>query len=138
MPFTHLWPAGSILAKLASPFGPAMAARLVNWARHTRLVGPIVRWLAPVDEGTHPGQRDVESEVGPNADVVDRMRDAMRDAVQEGLAAAGVDPGLTAELQRRTDLLQQLVDGLGRTLDEVRGLRADTYTVPSTITRQSR
>ena len=138
MTSTHLWPAGSILATLAFPFVPAMAARLVNWARHQQLVGPIVRWIFPVDVGTHPNQRDVEPQVSLNADSIDRMRDALRDAVQEGSRAAGIGPELTEELQRQNALLQQLVDGVERTLEEVRDLRADTYTVTSTITRQVR
>jgi hypothetical protein len=91
-----------------------------------------------VDEGTRPNQRDVEPQVSLNADFIDRMRDALRDAVQEGSRAAGIGPELTAELQRQNTLLQQLVDGVERTLEEVRDLRADTYTVTSTITRQVR
>jgi hypothetical protein len=138
MTSTHLLPAGSILATLASPFVPVMCARLVNWARNKQLVGPIVCWLFPVDVGTHPNQRDVEPQVSLNADFIGRMRDALRDAVQEGSRAAGVDPEPIAELQRQNTLLQQLVDGVERTLEEVRDLRADTYTVTSTITRQVR
>jgi hypothetical protein len=138
MTSTHLWPAGSILATLASPFGPAMGTRLVNWARHIRLVGPIVRWIFPVDEGSHPDQRDMEPQVSLNADSINRMRDALRDAVQGGLMPDGIDPELTAELRRQNDLLQQLVDGVRRTLEDVNDLRADTYTVTSTITRQVR
>jgi hypothetical protein len=138
MTSTHLWPAGSILATLALPLVPAMGARLVNWARHARLVGPIVHWLFPVDQGAHPSQRDVEPKVSLDADSVDRMRDALRDAVQEGLRAAGIDSQLTEGLDRQNALLQQLVDGVERTLEEARDLRADTYTVTSTIARQVR
>ncbi|KAI9875974.1 MAG: hypothetical protein M1823_007366, partial [Watsoniomyces obsoletus] len=105
-----------------------MGGRLVNWARQRRLVGPIFSWLFPVNEGTHPNQRDVEPQVSLNADSIDRTRDALRNAVQEGLRAAGTDLRLTAELQRQNELLQQLVDGVERMLEEVRDLRADTYT----------
>ena len=126
MTSTDLWPAGSILATLASPFGPAMGARLVNWARHKRLVGPIVCWLFPVDVGTHPNQRDVEPQVSLNADSIVRMRDALRGAVEEGLRADGMVPQLIAEVRRQNALLQQLVDGVERTLEEVRALRAKT------------
>ncbi len=134
MTSTNLWPAGSILATLASPFGPAMGARLVNWARHRRLVGPVVRWLFPADVGTHPDQRDAVPQVGLNADAIDQMRGALRDAVQEGLRVAGVGPELIEELRDQNTLLQQLVDGLGRTLEEARDLRANTHTVTSTTT----
>ncbi|KAF7507138.1 hypothetical protein GJ744_010951 [Endocarpon pusillum] len=64
-----------------------MGARLVNWARHKRLAGPVVCWLFPADLGTHPVQRDAELQVGLNADILDQTRDALRDAVQEGLRA---------------------------------------------------
>jgi hypothetical protein len=138
MTSTHLWPAGSVLATLASPFVPVMGARLVNWARHKQLIGPIVCWLFPVEVGTHPNQRDVEPQVSLNADFIDRMRDVLHDGVQEGSRAAGVGPELTGEVRRQNTLLQQLVDGVERTLEEVRDLRADTYTVTSTITRQVR
>jgi hypothetical protein len=73
-----------------------MGTRLVNWARHKRLVAPIVCWLFPVDEGTHPNQRDVEPQVSLKADSIDRMRDALLDAVREGLRAAGRDPSMAA------------------------------------------
>ena len=123
---THLWPAGGIIATLVSPFLPAMGARLVNWARHKRLVGPIVCWLFPA-EGTHPNQRDVESQVGFNADLTDQSRYALRGTVQGGLRTAGKAPNLTEELQSLNASLQQLVDGIERTLDEVRELRVNTY-----------
>jgi hypothetical protein len=138
MSYLYLWPAGSIFATLISPFGPAMGARLVNWARNKRLVGPVVCWLFPADLGTHPVQRDVEPQVGLNADVLDRARDALRDAVQEGLRAEGIGPELTAELRHLNNSLQQLVSGVDQMLKEVKDLRADTYTVTSTITRQAR
>ena len=114
-----------------------MAGRLVNWARHRKLVGPIVRWIFLVDEGTHPNQRDVESQVGLNADPIDRMRDALRDR-QGGLMSHGQSEELTTEVRRQIILLRQLVDGVEWTLEEVRDLRTDTYTVTSTITRQVR
>ena len=140
MSYSHLWPAGSIFATLLSPFGQAMGARLVNWARHKRLVGPVVCWLFPADLGTHPVQRDVEPQVGLNPDVLDRARDALRDAVREGLRAQGRGPDLTTELRSLRNTLQQLVSGVDRMLEEVKDLRADTYTVTSTstITRQAR
>jgi hypothetical protein len=131
----HLWPVGSIFATLISPFGPAMGARLVNWARHKRLVGRVVCWLFPADLGTHPVQRDAEPQVGLNADVLDQTRDVLRDAVQEGLRANGIAPDLPAELRSQTILLQRLVTGVEDLLKETRDLRADTYEVTSTITR---
>lgn len=110
MSYTHLWLAGSIIATLASPFGPAMGARLVNWARHKRLVGPIVCWLflweQPVGEGTYPDQRDAEPQVSLDADSVDRIRDALHGVVQKGLRTAGIDPNLTGNLRGQNALLQ--------------------------------
>ncbi|KAF7506592.1 hypothetical protein GJ744_011629 [Endocarpon pusillum] len=133
----HLWLAGSIFATRISPFGPAMGARLVNWARHKQLVGPIICWLFPAELGTHPVQRDAKSQVGLNADILDQTRDALQDAVQEGLQAHGIrkEPDLLAELRNQTALLQRLVTGVEDLLTETRELRADTYTVTGTITR---
>lgn len=136
MSSNNLWPAGSILATLASPFGPAMGARLVNWARHRRLVGPIVRWLFPADQGTHPDQQGAAPQVGPNADTIAETRDALRDTVREGLREVdGRVRDLTAEVRNQTTLLQQLVNDLGQTLEEVRGLRTDTHTATVNIAR---
>lgn len=137
MTSTNLWPAAGIIATLTSPFGPAMGARLVNWARHRRLVGPIIGWLFPAEEGTHPNQRDVAPQVSLNADFFDRMRDALRDAVQEGRQAAGVEnQNLIAEVRLLRALLQQLVRDNEQILTELRNLQATTYTVTSTITHQ--
>ena len=93
--------------------------------------------LFPADTGTHPDQQGAEPQVGlPHAVIVAVTRDALRDAVQEGVRAAGIGPERTADVRRTHDLLQQLIDVLGQTLEEVRELRADTYTVTSTIARQ--
>ena len=135
----HLWPAGAIFATLLSPFGPAMGARLVNRVRHTRLVGPAARWLFPAELGIIPDQRGVVPEVGLDADAITRICVALRGAVQEGRQAAGGEPDhLTEELRRQNALLQQLAVDVEGLLQEVRASRADTYTVTSTITRQSR
>ncbi len=131
----HLWPADGIIATLLSPFGPAMGTRLVNWARHFRLVGPVLCYLFPEEEGPRPNQRDGEPQVGLDAESIVLLRGALRDAVQEGLKAAGIDQALTAEIRRQNALLQQLVDVTERMRNEANDRHADTYTVTSTITR---
>ena len=131
----HLWPAGRIIATLFSPFGPAMGARLVNWARHSRLVGPVPRYLFPEEEGPRPKQRDGDPQVGLDAESIVLLRGALLDAVQGGLRAAGIDSELTAEIRRQNALLQQLVDALQGMREGATNRHVDTYTVTSTITR---
>lgn len=130
----HLWPAGGIIATLFSPFVPAVATRLVNWARRSRLVGPVIRYIFPEEEGPRPSQRDGEPQVGLNAESVVLLRGALRDAVQEGLEAAGIDLGLTNERRRQNTLLQQLVDVTEGMRDDATNRHAATYTVTSTTT----
>jgi hypothetical protein len=112
-----------------------MGARLVNWARHTRFVGPVIHYFFPEEEGPPPNQRDGEPQVGLDAESIVLLRGALRDAVQGGLRAAGVDSELTAEIRRQNTLLQQLVDVLEGMREEATNRHVDTYTVTSTITR---
>ncbi|KAK7894216.1 hypothetical protein LTR67_005974 [Exophiala xenobiotica] len=129
MTSSNLWPAGGIIARLASPFGPAMGARLVNWARHRRHVGPIVRWLFPEEIGTPPSEREAEPEVSPDPNAhVCLTADAVRDAVQGGLEAAGATPELIGEVRELRTLLQQLVDGQRQILAAMER-PTNTYTV---------
>jgi hypothetical protein len=127
MLFEHLWPAGSIIATLLFPFGPAMGGRLVRWARDVRPLGPGVRWLFPADPQVSPSPP-------PPLEV---RGDALRAAMQEGLEAAGIDADLKAAIESQNDLLQELVDGNQELLEEMRQLRANTYTVSCTITPQA-
>lgn len=104
--FEHLWPAGSIFATLLLPFGLAMGARLVGWARDRRLLGPAVRWLFPADLVSPP----------PLA-VKD---DALLAAVEKvGRTAAD----LKAAIDDRNMLLQQLMDDRRELLQEMRQFR---------------
>jgi len=132
----YLWPAGGIIATLISPFAPAMGTRLVNWARHRRLVGPIIRYLFPEEEGPHPNQRDGVPQVGLDADSLARLSDALRDAQQGGPQADGDDQiSILTELQSINRTLQQLLVATEGMRDEVSRLNAGTYTITSTITQ---
>ncbi|RDW69658.1 hypothetical protein BP6252_08678 [Coleophoma cylindrospora] len=131
----NLWPAGGIIATLLSPFIPAMGTRLVHRARRVRFVGPLLHYFFPEEEGTHPNQRDGKPQVGLDAESIVLLCGALRDAVQEGLEAVGVDSELTAEIRRQNTLLQQLVDVLEGMREDATSRHVDTYTVTSTITR---
>ena len=117
--FEHLLPAGSIFATLL-PFGPAMGARLVGWARDRRLLGPAVRWLFPADP--------VSMSPPPPLAVRD---DALLAAVQGGLTAASMNAELKALIENQNVMLQQLIDVNHEMLEVMRQLR---YTVSGTIT----
>lgn len=130
----NLWPAGGIIATLLSPFGPAMGGRLVRWARDTRLLGPGVRWLFPADPQVSPSPP-------PPLEV---RGDALGAAVLEGLRAADINADLKALIENQNGLLQQLVgsnqlllEGNQSLLEEMRRLRANTYTVSCNITPQA-
>ena len=112
-----------------------MGARLVNWARHTRLVGLVLCYFFPEEEGPRPNQRDGEPQVGLDAESIVLLRGALLDAVQGGLQAAGINSELTVEIRRQNALLQQLVNVLEGIREEATNRHVDTYTVTSTITR---
>ena len=123
----HLWPAGSILATLTALFASAMGARLGRWARDSRLLGPWVRWLFPVDP-------PVSIDPPPPLAVRD---DALLAAMQEGLRAAGMNDELRAVIEEIKGQLQQLTFDNQELLEAVNSLRSNTYTMACTITPQA-
>ena len=135
MSLQNLWSAGGIIATLFSPFGPAMGTRFVNSARHTRFFGPVLDYFFPEEEGPHPIQRDGEPQVGLNADSTVLLCDALRDAVQGGLEAAGFNSDLIGEIRKQNALLQQLVDAVEGMREDATNRHADTYIATSTIAR---
>ena len=124
MPFFELLsPAGSIFATLLSPFGPAMGARLVDWARDRRLLGPAVRWFFPADPPVSM----------PSPAFLAVRDDALLAAVEAGLKNAE----LTAELRDLKMVLQQLIEENRALLEATRQLGQTTYTVTCNITPQA-
>jgi hypothetical protein len=106
-----------------------MGARLVNWARHRRHVGPLVRWLFPEEIGTPPSEREAEPQVSPDPNAhVCLTADDVRDAVQGGLEAAGATPELIGEVRELRTLLQRLVQDQRRILAAMER-PTNTYTV---------
>lgn len=119
---SDLWPAGGIVATLVSPFGPALGARFVNWARDQPYIGPVARSLFPVRVATQ--EPDAGPQISLNDEFVDRMRGAFREAVEEGLRATGINPELSEELHQQSGALRRLAHAVERSLEEIRGPRS--------------